>query len=461
MGAPRSAGSRSLSRMVSLARCVGLWLAVLAIAAPLVPWSHADDTDEVEWTAIAICHWQQVTRGGPPAGLEFEDERGREAGPWKSGVQRTLFGYPSSNLPKLVWGAALDLAGERSADGIVFDVFEQRDRARGARAAAELERAVGIARGVTFAVWGLAGALLLLFARAVAPVGQGWLCGALALALWLATPAVRQSATFVRGDPFLLATTLLALLAALRLRPALAGARGPRSLLLAGAGLGFLCGLVVASKLNGVFVPATLALWSTWEWWAGGRAHGRAAATAALLFALATGASYLVLHPHLWDGPLAGAADMLERWRWMRDFLRTDWAPRARLVAPEGLLEGWNLFVHRLCVREDPWRVLSGLPLRPLLLPLATCAALWSLLRGAEVARREDLRLLVLSALVFGLGTAAWLPIDWSRYWLSALVPACVLEARLVAAALATLRARRAGSRAASSSRRPASDHAA
>jgi hypothetical protein len=447
-------------RMVSIARCVGLWLAVLALAAPLVPWTHADDTDEVEWTAIAISHWQQVTRGGPPAGLEFEDERGREAGPWRSGVQRTLFGYPSSNLPKLVWGAALDLAGERTADGIVFDVFEQRDRVRGARAAAELERAEGIARGVTYAVWGLAGALLYLFARQLAPAGLGRACGALALVLWLATPAVRHSATFVRGDPFLLATTLLALLAALRARPALAGERGPRALWLSGAGLGCLCGLVVASKLNGVFVLPTLALWSTWVWWGSARAHPRAAAAAAGLFALGACATYLALHPHLWGDPLAGVADTLGRWRWMRDFLRTDWAPRARLVAPEGLVEGWNLFIQRLCVREDPWRVLLHLPLRPLFLPLALAASLWSRSRAVAAPQREALDLLVLTLVAFGLGTAAWLPIDWSRYWLSALVPVCVLEARLLAAALGRARARWSRSDPASSPAEPASDPA-
>ncbi len=129
MGPPADGGRTLIaSRLAPLARLLGLWLAVLALAVPLVPWSHADATDEVEWTAIAILHWQQLTRGGPPAGLEFEDEAGRAAGAWRSGAQRTLFGYPSANLPKLLWGAVLDAAGERRADAIVFDVFEQRDR---------------------------------------------------------------------------------------------------------------------------------------------------------------------------------------------------------------------------------------------------------------------------------------------------------------------------------------------
>lgn len=418
-------------RTASVARLVGLWLAVLALAAPLVPWRHADPTDEVEWTAIAILHWQQLTRGGPPGGIELEDQAARAAGPWRSGGQRSLFGYPSANLPKLVWGAALDVVGERRADAIVFDLFEQHDRARGARAAAELERAVRIARGVTYAVWALAAALLALLARELAPGRRGWLAATLSLASWLATPAVRDAATFVRGDAFLLAATLAALLAALRARAALAGEHGTRALVRAGAWLGLWAGLAASAKLNGVFVAPVLLAWAALSWSAGAREHARAAAGAALAFALVACATFFALHPYLWEAPVAGLADALDRWRWMRDFLRDDWSPRARLIAPQGFVEGWNLFVHRLCVREDPWRALLGLPLRPLLLPAALAAAAWTGWRARAGTERDGARLLAIAALVFAAGTAAWLPIDWSRYWLSALVPVCLLEARL------------------------------
>jgi hypothetical protein len=435
MGRPAARGCRlPAPRLAPAARFLGLWLAVLALAAPLVPWSHEDSTDEVEWTAIAILHWQQLTRGGPPAGLEFEDEAALAAGPWRSGAQRTLFGFPSANLPKLVWGAVLDAAGRRSADPIVFDAFEQRDRERGARAERELAPALRIARGVTFAVTGLAGALLVLLAREFAPGRRGWWCAALALALWLATPAVRESATFVRGDPFLLAATLATLLAALRRRAALRGERGGRALLAAGAGLGLACGLVVSAKLNGVFVVPLIAAWMAQAWLGGPRASPRAAGAALLAFALAACATFFVLHPALWDAPLQALGQALERWRWMRAFLREDWGPRARLIVPESFGAGWNLFVHRLCLREDPWRVLCALPLRPALLPLALGAAAWTGLRAAEGPARDAARLLALCMLVLGLGTAAWLPVDWSRYWLSALIPVTLLEARAVVA---------------------------
>lgn len=418
------------SRPATFARLLALWLLVLAVAAPLVPWSHADSTDEVEWTAIAILHWQQLAHGAPPGGLEFEDEARRAAGPWRSGAQRTLFGYPSANLPKLVWGAVLDLAGEREADAIVFDVFEQLDRERGARAERELARAVRIARGVTFAVSALAGALLMLLARELCPGRRGWACAWIALALWLATPAVRASATFVRGDAFLLAATLAALLAALRWRTALRGARGPRALFGASALLGLAAGLAVSAKLNGVLVVPVLAAWLGYARPAGARACTGAAAA----FTAALTLSFLALHPYLWDAPLAALVDTLGRWRWMRDFLREDWALRARLVAPQDFGEGWNLFVQRLCVREDPWRSLCALPLRPLVLPLALLAASWTALRAEDERERAGARLLAFTAAVFALGTAAWLPIDWSRYWLSALVAATLLEARLAVA---------------------------
>ena len=416
-------------RLAAPARLLALWLAVLALAAPLVPWTHADPTDEVEWTAIAILHWQQLTRGGPPAGLEFEGQAERAAGVWRSGAQRTLFGFPSANLPKLVWGAALDLAGERRADAIVFDTFEHRDPARGARAARELERAVRVARGVTFAVFGLAGALLAWLACALLPGRAGRACGALALVLWLATPAVRESATFVRGDHFMVAGTLATLLGCLR--------AGERRDARTAAWLGLLCGLTVSAKLNGVFVVPVVALW-----WLVPRPRA-ALATAALLVAVAC-ATFCALHPYLWDAPLTGLEAALGRWRWMRDFLREDWAVRARLVAPVGFAEGWSLFARRLCVLEDPWRALCTLPLRPLLLPAGLALAAAAAWRPGEAGARSGARLLVLAVVGVGLGTAAWLPIDWPRYWLPALALACLLEARLVVELVGRIARRRA-----------------
>lgn len=419
-------------RIASRFRLVGLWLLVLFASAALVPWSHPDPTDEVEWTAISILHWQQLTRGGPPAGLEFEDEAARAAGPWRSGAQRTLFGFPSANLPKLVWGAVLDAAGERAADAIVFDTFEHRDPARGARASRELERAVGIARLVTFAAFGLAGALLALFARELVPGPWGWGCAAIALVLWLATPAVRDAATFVRGDWFMVAGTFATLLAALRLRPAIAGERGARAALRAGAVLGLACGLTVAAKLNGVFVVPVVLAWAAAARRRAVPRSGRTFAAALALLAATSVLTFVLLHPYLWGNPVGAVEALFERWNWMREFLRRDWSLRAGLIAPRGFGEGLELFVLRLCGRDDPWRALTTLPLRPFLLPLALVGVLGIAWRAQAAALREGARLLALAMLVVGLGTAAWLPIDWPRYWLPALALACVLEARAV-----------------------------
>ncbi|HVS18868.1 MAG TPA: hypothetical protein VMT18_09740, partial [Planctomycetota bacterium] len=341
------------------ARLLGLWLAVLALAAPLVPWSHADPTDEVEWTAISILHWQQLTRG------------------------------------------------------------------------------------VTFAAVGLAGALLMLLARELVAGRAGLACALLALVLWLATPAVREAATFVRGDWFMVAGTLATLLAALRLQPALAGARGERALVRAGALLGLLCGLTVSAKLNGVFVVPLVVLWGALARIGAERVGARSLALSAALFAGATCASFFALHPYLWDGPLTGIEAALERWRWMRMFLREDWSVRAHLITPRNFAEGCSLFLRRLCVDQDPWRALCGIPLRPLLLPLALPAAGAVALRADDGRARSAARLLLVGAVAIGLGTAAWLPIDWPRYWLSALALACLLEARLLLTLAAWLRPHR------------------
>ena len=68
-------------------------------------------SDEPEWIAISILHWQQLVDGAPPAGAELDPASERSDNPWKQGVQRTTFGYMNPCLPKLVWGATLTAAG--------------------------------------------------------------------------------------------------------------------------------------------------------------------------------------------------------------------------------------------------------------------------------------------------------------------------------------------------------------
>jgi hypothetical protein len=436
-------------KFVPLIATALVYLACLGIGAQVVDWRHDDPTDEVEWVAISILHWRQVTRGGPPAGAELERGAWRDAGPWRSGAQRTMFGYPSPNLPKLVLGAVLAAGDRRSADPIVFDVFEQFDPAAGAAAARDLEPAARIARRVVFAAFALCATLLALIACELLPGARGWCCAFLTLLLWFASPVTRASATFIRSDYFMLACVLGALLYALRARDVLAGARGTRGQQLAGAKLGLLCGLAVASKLNGVLLAPVVALWILASWWRAPRAQRtpflRGPLPALALAGLTTCAVFYALHPRLWSEPIAGARDVLERWRDFREFLYVDWAPRADLAVAHDFGQGWNLFVRGLFAREDPWRALIGVPGRWLSLPVGLILLTYSALRrfpagDLRATDPRDALTLALAAAITALGTALWLPIDWPRYW----IPAAALAASIEGWALTTLLARSA-----------------
>lgn len=414
--------------------------------------------DETCWVAISILHWGQVTRGDGPAGEGLDPPQWRGRGEWERGVQRTAFGYPSPCLPKLVWGAALELAGFQSASPLVFTAFVQQDveAARDARKA--LQPALPIARKIVLALACACTILVAWTARAAVPGVWGWLAAALAAALWLASPIVRSTARDARTDYFMLAFALTALAVALKARRALAGERGAPAQCMWSIALGIVCGLCVASKLNGASLALCIGLWILTLGWPG-RAESlgrwlRGSWLALFLAGLAACAVFWFLNPRLHAEPIAGAADILARWRELFAYFRDDWAPRSGTAAAHTPTQSAALFLARTAERDDPWRALTGLPGGALIACTGLAALAWRALRAKHAVERAPARILLVFALVTLAATAAWLPIDWPRYYLTAVPALAIAQAAAQALALrwATLRlqARRLGARSSS-----------
>ena len=183
------------------------------------------NSDEPEWIAISILHWNQFVRGEAPPGAESKPgEPG--GGPWRQGVQGTTFGYMNPCLPKLLWGGLFALAGYTQASPECFKTASRGSEERQLAAQAELLPVMPLARTSVLVLAALSGALLFGVARASVPTGPGWLAGGVAMALWLASPLVLRTASYIRTDHFMLPFLLGLWWWTLARRDELAGARG-------------------------------------------------------------------------------------------------------------------------------------------------------------------------------------------------------------------------------------------
>jgi hypothetical protein len=402
-------------------------------------------SDEPEWIAISILHLRQLALGEPPAGLERQPPEERSGDPWRQGVQDTTFGYMNPGLPKLLLGGILFAAGHRSASPLVFQRLQGgASREEVERAKAALLPAMPLARRIVLALTALSGALLALAAREVVGGRWGWLAAALALALWVASPLVRFTAAYIRTDYFMLPFTLGAMLLVLRARVALSGRRGARPLLVASLGLGLLCGLAVASKLNGGLACAALALALPILWWRAGderRVSFARGPLAGLALAGITAATvFYALNPVLWRDPLGGLRDMLQRWSDLMAYFQDDWAPRTGVEVARTPLERLALFFDRTLGRDEPWHGLTGLPGGVVLLLAGLAELSMVALRappfhGAAPGERDAALVALLFGAVLIAGTALWLPLDWERFYLPAAPAVVLLEACAIALA--------------------------
>jgi hypothetical protein len=433
-----------------------VWLCVLAALAAFaaaIAISNATrprereralQSDEPEWIAISILHWRQLALGEGPAGAELDPPERAGDGPWKRGVQRTTFGYMNPCLPKVVWGAALAAAGHREASPLAFQVFQRGDALAGQGARDALLPAAPVARAIVVALSAACAVLVAFAARAlVAPErGEvaGWAAAALAYALWLASPLVRNTSGYIRTDYFMLPFCLTALVVVLARPDVAGGARGARAQRLAGLALGLLAGLAVSSKLNGTLVCAAIAAWLPLAWACAPR-EARPSFAAGPLAALAIAgvaccALFYALNPRLWLDPIGGAADVLARWQKLIASFQDNLAPRTGVEVARTLPERASLFVRKFFARDDPLAALARFPIGGL---AAAAGAGWLALRArrGDGASRARAGIALAFCAIFVAGTIAWLPLDWERFYLTAL-PCVVLLESVALAALAS-----------------------
>ncbi len=425
-----------------------LLVLVFALALAALHATRATDlegalhSDEPEWIAASALHWRQLVDGGPPAGAERTPD---VEAPWRAGFQSATFGAVNPCLPKLVWGASLAATGRAAASPLVFQRFHRDDPAAGRAARDALLPAEKTARRVSWIATALCGVLL----AGIAARLSGPLAGAVALALWLASPLVQRWAIYVRPDFIALAAALGTLAVALALRRALGAAGAPRRLL-AAAAIGVAAGLAVSSKLNaavaalavGLWVPVFVALCGE------GRDGGGRRLANGLLAGLVTAFSgallVYALNPVLWSSPLAEARAVLEFWGPHMEFQQDRAEPAVR--ATRTAVERLDLVFERALVRDEPLRAATGVPLGGMLAGVGAmllgARALLSARAEREREARRDSALTIAWLGVVLLGTTLWIPLDWDRYFFVFVAAAALLEGVAVATIVSVLRRR-------------------
>lgn len=412
------------------------------------------NSDEPEWIAISILHWNQFFRGHGPGGAELEASA-RSANPWKQGVQHTTFGYMNPCLPKLIWGGVFAAAGHDEASPYAFQTFHKGDPELGREPYRELLEVMPLARRVVLVLAALSGALLCFVARATvrtaASARSGWVCGGVALALWVGSPLVHRTASYIRTDYFMLPFLLGLWWWTLARRDALAGRAGLRAALRSGLMAGLLGGLAVSSKLNGTLGLFAFAAAVLLHWTGPRRAPLTWPLAAIGVAALAACAVFFALNPLLWSGPIEGALDILARWDKLMGYFQDEWAPRVGTAVAHGPAESLALFFDRAVTRDEPLAAATGSPWASAWIVLGLGAlALLALGRG-PLARSSGAAataptapgaarcsLCFVAALV--LGTALWLPLDWERLWLPSVPAVAILGGVLASSLLAALK---------------------
>lgn len=414
---------------MACAAALAAWL-VLA----LWPLDPRDPTDEHEWTAISIAHVGQVFAGRTPPGAAPEEST------WRAGVQATTFGATNPCFAKLVLGGVLWVSGFREIEPEVFQRFSRTVPDGGRAARAKLEPAIERARAVVRIAAALCAGLVALIAFEFG----GALAALVAWSAFALLPLFRAWGGFVRTDFFMLACALAVVATALVLREHLGGTRGRARRLAAAALLGALAGLAVASKFNGApsaLVVATAIVAAPF----GAHARGRLGDTllALVLAGVACVGVVLLLDPVLWRDPIGELRAILAFWDEHMAYQQGRAASQGLTIA-HGPLESLRFALARLVTRDEPVAAFSG---HAWGWPIALCG-LGVLARDAwrgSGARDFASRLALAHVVLFGGVTAAWIPLDWDRYFLSLVAAVAWLHAAAFAELGRRVRARLRG----------------
>jgi hypothetical protein len=424
-------------RARELGLALGVFLVALAAVSSVRETRHEGGlhSDEPEWIAISILHWRQFVLREPPAGAELDPPEEAWGTPWRRGVQRTTFGYMNPCVPKLVWGAALFAAGHREASPAAFQAFSRGQPQRQREAWQALLPAEPLARRVLIVGCALSVAAFVLALRRLHVGAAGWVVALVAGALLCASPLVRNSASYLRTDWFLMVPLLLALGTALAGHAALGGAEGRAAQARVALLLGLWSGLAVSCKLSGAMVGLCVALWVPLAWLAhapvsDARSFARGPLVVWALSGALCAAIFYAVNPRLWGEPLTGVRDILARWDELLSYFQDDWGPRTGVEVARTLPERLALFADRSLTRDEPWRALTGLPGGGLLAALGSAALAW---RARGLLRREPEAVPAALALCFCAvtltTTALWIPLDWERFFLTAAPAQALLTA--------------------------------
>lgn|GEM_PF-2953903 len=412
-----SVRARSLLSLLLLAATC--WLATASLAR-----TSEDETDELEWTVISVAHWRQL-RGATPPGVELDEAAGRlHEDRWRQGVQATTFGWPNPGFLKCVWGLLCDPVAPEVVDPRAFYRYSGGDPRIVAEAAAPWESAIERARALVAAASAACALWLFLIARRAA----GGVAGFVAALLWLLHPMTREWSHYARPDFVMLWLALVAMHLALLLSDRSPSDEGVRLRWPLVAALGLAVGLAAATKLNGALAGVGVALALPLAAVGAGRAFGwRTLGIAGGLAGLLSLLVFWSCFPYLWTSPGEHLGEVLAFWEKHMAFQQERWLAAGGRVARDWG-EGLELLRARSLGSEEPLTAVLGLPLPGLWAVAGFLGAALVAWRG-EPGRRLAARQLLLLALVLLIGTGAWLPLEWDRYFFAPLAAIVLLEA--------------------------------
>lgn len=372
------------SRMVTLLAFAAIAVTLLAYLPSLSSYDHFH-RDEANWISIS-----QFTFRAFVVDRDFQHQY------WS--LPLNTFGCYNPHIAKLLIGASLWIHGEGEYGGLV--------RWNGGR---DLEWHIekGIAPTthelhagrlpVVLLTAGTA-ALLVLLTTMMRRNASGAIGAAIAVAIFLSHPVIREGGRRAMVDVPAAAFSLAALVLAVMARTRLLAGSGAKGLL-PGVGAAVCAGLAAGSKLNAGLIVIVLGLIALITFFA---KRNRFTFTNLILIALLPLVFFVGHNPFLWNSPFEGIRIMLDFGKIVSE--RVDKYPDVALTT-------WSARVAAF------YKMLFPLPL----LAWLTVASLIPLFR-----RWRDNLPVILWAVVIPLGVLYWTPLAWERYYIPA-VPVIAL----------------------------------